>query len=76
VKLAERACQLTGDKHPLLLDTLAAAYAESGEFDRAKETAQRAITLARSAGRSEWAQDIETRLALYNRGLSFHTGSR
>ena len=76
VTLAERACKLTGDQHPLLLDTLAAAYAESGEFDRAKQTAQKAITLARSAGRLEWAQDIEKRLDLYNHGLSFHTGSQ
>jgi spermidine synthase len=76
VTLAERACDLTGDKHPLLLDTLAAAYAESGEFDRARETAQKAITLARSARQIEWAQNIEPRLGLYNRGLPYHTGSQ
>jgi spermidine synthase len=75
VELARRACELTGYKHPLLMDTLAAAYAEAGEFDRARETAQRAISLARSAGRSQWAQDIETRLELYNRGLAFRAGS-
>jgi tetratricopeptide (TPR) repeat protein len=75
VKLAERACQLTGNKHPLLLDTLAAAYAESGKFDMARQTAKRAISIARSAGRPEWARDIEQRLDLYNRGLSFRAGS-
>jgi spermidine synthase len=75
VELARRACELTDNRHPLLLDTLAAAYAESGEFDRARETATRAAALARSARRSEWARDIEKRLESYNRGLPFHTGS-
>jgi tetratricopeptide (TPR) repeat protein len=80
VNLAERACRLSDNKHPWILDTLAAAYAETGEFERAKETAQRAITLARSAGRTEWAQEIETRLQLYNQGRAFqgpssHAGS-
>jgi spermidine synthase len=75
VMLARRACQLTDNRHPLLLDTLAAAFAESGEFDKAVQTAQMAIALARSAGRVEWARDIEKRLESYNRGLPFHTGS-
>jgi spermidine synthase len=71
VSLAERACRLSGNKHAWFLDTLAAAYAEAGEFERAKETAQRAITLARSAGRTEWVQEIETRLQLYNQRRAF-----
>ena len=75
VTLARRACQLTDNRHPLLLDTLAAAFAESGEFDKAVQTAQMAIALARSAGRVEWARDIEKRLESYNRGLPFHAGS-
>jgi spermidine synthase len=75
VGLAERACELTGYKHPLLLDTLAAAYAEAGEFERAGEIAHRAVALAESGGRSQWAHDIERRLALYNRRVSFRAGS-
>jgi len=71
VKLAELACKLTGDKHPLLLDTLAAAYAESGDFGLARQTAKKAVSAARSAGRPEWAQAIEKRLELYNQGLSY-----
>jgi hypothetical protein len=58
-----------------LLDTLAAAYAETGEYSRAVETARRAAALAREAGGPEWAQDIEKRLELYGRGLAYHTGS-
>jgi spermidine synthase len=77
VELAERACALTDNEHPLFLDTLAAAYAESGDFDKAEETARRALALARSAGQgqAEWALEIEKRLALYSRGQSFRTGS-
>ena len=48
-----------------MLDTLAAAYAEAGRFDAAVETAERARTLAKSAGHAEQAQKLEMRLALY-----------
>ena len=46
VELAERANQLHGTPSPDTLDTLAAAYAEAGQFDRAIETQQQAIQLA------------------------------
>jgi Flp pilus assembly protein TadD len=75
VALAERACELAGDTHPLLLDTLAAAYAESGDFDGAAATARKAMALARSAGRTDWAQDIEKRLGLYEQEIAFRSGS-
>lgn len=74
VDYAERARALAGEDHALLLDTLAAAYAESGEFDRALETAARALDLARSAGRADWAAEIEGRIALYRRGQAFRAG--
>jgi Tfp pilus assembly protein PilF len=35
VRLAERACSLTGLKDPTMIDTLAAAYAETGKFKEA-----------------------------------------
>jgi len=50
VKLAERACELTERKIPALLDTLAAAYAETGNFSRATETAEEARRRAAAAG--------------------------
>jgi spermidine synthase len=76
VGLAERACELAGGSHPLLLDTLAAAYAESGAFELATQTATEAAELARSAGRLDWAREIEKRLDLYNQGLAYRAGSR
>ena len=75
VELSLRACALTENRHPLLLDTLAAAYAETGDFARAVETARRAIALARSAGRTDMAREIEGRLGLYSRGAPYHGGS-
>lgn len=46
VRLAERACEATSHKAPQILGTLAAAYAEKGDFRRAMESAQLAIQQA------------------------------
>lgn len=75
VELSLRACALTRTPHPQLLDTLAAAYAETGDFARAAETARRAAALARSAGRMDIAREIEGRLELYDRGLPYRARS-
>ena len=50
VRLSERACDLTQRKIPALLDTLAAAYAERGDFQRAIAAAEEALNRARSSG--------------------------
>ena len=50
---------------PVLTDTLAAAYAESGRFPQAVETAVQAETLALDRGRVELAVGIRDRLKLY-----------
>jgi tetratricopeptide (TPR) repeat protein len=50
VGLAERACVLTERRIPALLDTLAAAYAEAGDFPRAISTAEEALKRAHSSG--------------------------
>ena len=44
---ATRACNLTQWRDPDCLDTLAAAYAETGAFDAAVEWQKEAIALAR-----------------------------
>ena len=36
IELASKACELTKWKEPMIVDTLAAAYAESGEFESAR----------------------------------------
>ena len=62
---AEKLDRATAAGNPQIKDLLAAAYAETGQFDKAVEAAKRALTLARQAGATELAAAIEIRLALY-----------
>jgi len=64
VELAGRAVQLTRGREPMLLGTLAAAYAESGDFAKAVETQQHAEELASQHGDSRLAAMLQGRLAL------------
>ena len=47
VELAERAGELTRHKMAFVLSTLAAAYAETGNFEKAREWAQRSVEVAK-----------------------------
>ena len=71
VGLAQRACELTGDRRAGYLDTLAAAYAAAGQFREAVATAQEAVELARAAGRPKLAGEVEARLELYRSGRAY-----
>jgi tetratricopeptide (TPR) repeat protein len=72
VRLAEHACAVAGRRNPLLLDTLAAAYAEAGRFPEAVDTAREALALARSAGNQTTIERTESLLALFQSGRPFH----
>jgi tetratricopeptide (TPR) repeat protein len=65
VELAEQALRLSGGRIPILFRTLAAAYAESGRFAEAIQTAQRGIELANSQGNSGLATELQGNIALY-----------
>jgi tetratricopeptide (TPR) repeat protein len=67
VKIARRACELTEWKDPTLLDTLAAAYAESGLFDEAVEYQDKALSLADEKA----AEAYRRRLKLYRSGKPY-----
>lgn len=60
---------------PQLLDVLAAAYAEAGDFERAVETCERALALANAAGpeAAQLAATIEARLDLYRTGVPYRS---
>ncbi len=72
VRLAERACGLTGRKVPILLGTLAAAYAEQGSFAEAIRTAEEAHDLAAASGEKELAERNAQLLEMYRAGKAFH----
>jgi len=71
VSLAQRACELTGNKVPGQLDTLAVAYGAAGRFSEAVTTAQKAIELGRSAGQTQFVAEVEARLELYRSGRAY-----
>lgn len=60
-----------GDRDPMRIDALAAAYAETGQFDAAVHYGTQAVTRWRATGREDVAQQAETRLAHYQRGIPF-----
>jgi tetratricopeptide (TPR) repeat protein len=63
--LAEHAVELTSQQEPAILGTLAAAYAETGRFDKAIELEQRATELATQQGNARLAQSLNDRLVLF-----------
>ena len=73
--LAERLCQVSRFKEPRFLDTLAVAYAENGQFEKATEAAQKALDIYRQARRGDRAggaeQGIRQRLTLFEQGQPY-----
>lgn len=67
VEAATKACELSDWKHPDWLDSLAAAYAEAGQFDEAVKTQTLAIDQAPEAQKA----DMQARLELYRENKPF-----
>jgi tetratricopeptide (TPR) repeat protein len=65
VQLGSEALRISGYKIPLLYRTLAAAYAETGEFSKAIHAAQQGVELANSQGNSGLATELQGNIALY-----------
>jgi tetratricopeptide (TPR) repeat protein len=72
VRLAGRACELTGGRNARFLATLDAAYAEAGRFAEAITAAQKTIATAQAEGQKELAAAAEKRLKLYEAGMAYH----
>ena len=69
--LAQRLVEMTGGKEAGPLDTLAAAYAASGKFAEALETARKALNLAVAAKQAGLANEVRARIALYEAHQEF-----
>jgi len=71
IRLAESAAERTARRQPVILDTLAAAYAAAGQFERAAVTAQEATALVAAGGPGGLAAEIGKRLELYRQKKPF-----
>jgi len=71
IELAKQADRLVGGTNTLVLRTLAAAYAENGEFANAIRTARSAMELARMHGEDSLTTDLNQQIALYQHGVPY-----
>jgi hypothetical protein len=65
VELAVKATTLPEGDAPIVLRTLAAAYAESGDFSKAIDTAQRAMDLATAQNNTSLLSTLRHEIELY-----------
>jgi protein O-mannosyl-transferase len=71
IELAGQANQLSGGTNTLVLRTLAAAYAESGQFEKAIELARAAMQLARTQSDNSLTIALQQEVALYELALPY-----
>ncbi|MBN1764363.1 MAG: sulfatase-like hydrolase/transferase [Sedimentisphaerales bacterium] len=71
VQLARRALETVKGDPPHLLDTLAIAYAASGNFTEAIDTAKKAYNSAVSLKQDQLAREINSRLLGYQEGIPY-----
>lgn len=64
LELSLKACEATGYKAAHILSTLAAAYAESGDFEKAREWAVKAVEVGKQEGHEQLDQ-LEKELEAY-----------
>jgi tetratricopeptide (TPR) repeat protein len=76
IHYAQQIVEATDYRVGSLVDLLAAAYAEAGDFDRAIELATQAIALAEGAGEARLANAIRSRIKLYRQGEAFYEKGR
>ncbi len=75
VQLATKANQLSKESNPVFIRTLAAAYAQAGQFEKAIETARRASEQANAQGAHDLAVQIREDVDLYQRRTPFRDPS-
>jgi tetratricopeptide (TPR) repeat protein len=72
VRLATRACEMTGFRTNYFIATLAAAYAEDSRFDEAVSSAQLACSLASAAGQPELLKKYQAFVELFRSHQPYH----
>jgi tetratricopeptide (TPR) repeat protein len=72
LQLARRANELAGGKNPVVMGTLAAAFAETGQFAAAAQTVQQALELAQTAGQQDLIRGFAAQLQRYKEGRPLH----
>ena len=75
VRYAQRATQ-KAPKNVAVLDVLAAAYAEAGDFERSIQAAEQAVQIANSMQSVRDAKVMQQRLKLYRNGQPYRTPPR
>jgi tetratricopeptide (TPR) repeat protein len=73
LNLAQEADRASGHRDPRVLNSLAAALAESKRFPEATVAAREAIQAAQVAGQADLAARIDKQAARYARGLTYET---
>ena len=63
--------ELTNQTEPSILDTLAAALAANGQYERAAATAQKALDLLADKSTAQLIERLTKRLDLYRRGMPY-----
>ena len=76
LELAKQADRLVTGTNSLVLRTLAAAYAENGEFASAIRTASSAMQLARIHGEDSLVRNLDQEIALYQLGMPYRESAK
>jgi tetratricopeptide (TPR) repeat protein len=74
--LARQLARLSSENNPAILDTLAAAYAESGQFPEAVDAAQRALALALTQNNPALANVLRQHIKLFQEGSPLRSAAQ
>ncbi len=76
VTLAQQVTRLSRGSDPLIAGTLAAAYAEAGQFSEARATVERAVQLASAQGKTALIADLQAQAHFYEAGQPYREAPR
>jgi len=71
IELASEADRISGGSSPEILETLAAAYAETGRFRDASDTAGWAMVVAANEGKARLVDEIRAEMQFYQKRMPY-----